>query len=494
MTETARRHPTGTPPSTTDAKAAALRTWMASRRSLVVAYSGGVDSALVATFAHDVLGDSAVAVTAESESYPEQHRVMALDVASAIGFRHEFIRTHELDRPEYRANPTNRCYYCKHELFGCLTRLARDRGIDAVADGSNADDRGDYRPGREAAREFGVCSPLDELGFTKADIRAVAQARGIPTWAEPASACLSSRIPYFSDVTPEKLRTIEQAERVLRDLARQGHKLIFATSFGYLEPALRVGAEFPSVAFEQTGGYKTSANVNTYNARYYEARYLAGLLAGKTSKSGVAGYVAGFPVPEVIQGINAFTLGMRAVNPKASVKVVWLDTWFDPARERDAANALVNQGADILTNHSASSAVAQVAEERRVGLIAYQSDMRKFAPHAQLTAITHEWGGYYTRVAQQVLDGTWHVAPVWGGMKDGFVRLAPFGDRVPKDVAAFVAQRQAELIAGRLHPFGGRIVDSGGRVRQADGTMADARIESMDYLVEGVVGTLPARR
>ena len=218
MTDTARRHPPGTPPSTIDAKAAALRTWMASRRSLVVAYSGGVDSALVATFAHDVLGANAVAVTAESESYPEQHRVMALDVASAIGFRHEFIRTHELDRPEYRANPTNRCYYCKHELFGCLTRLARDRGIDAVADGSNADDRGDYRPGREAAREFGVCSPLDELGFTKADIRAVAQARGIPTWAEPASACLSSRIPYFSDVTPEKLRTIEQAERVLRDL------------------------------------------------------------------------------------------------------------------------------------------------------------------------------------------------------------------------------------------------------------------------------------
>ena len=284
------------------------------------------------------------------------------------------------------------------------------------------------------------------------------------------------------------------AERVLRDLARQGHKLIFATSFGYLEPALRVAADFPDVRFEQAGGYKTAPNLNTYNARYYEGRYLAGLLAGKVSKSGVAGYVAGFPVPEVIQGINAFTLGMRAVNPKASVKVVWLDTWFDPARERDAANALVNQGADILTNHSASSAVAQVAEERRVGLIAYQSDMRKFAPHAQLTAITHEWGGYYTRVAQQVLDGTWHVAPVWGGMKDGFVRLAPFGDRVPKDVAAFVAQRQAELIAGRLHPFGGRIVDSGGRVRQADGTMADARIESMDYLVEGVVGTLPARR
>jgi simple sugar transport system substrate-binding protein len=214
------------------------------------------------------------------------------------------------------------------------------------------------------------------------------------------------------------------------------------------------------------------------------------------SKSGVAGYVAGFPVPEVLQGINAFTLGMRAANPKASVKVVWLDTWFDPAREREAANTLVNQGADVLTNHSASTAVAQAAEERRVGLVAYQSDMRKLAPNAQLTAITHEWGGYYTRVAQQVIAGTWHIAPVWGGMKDGFVRLAPFGVGVPNDVAAYVAARQAELIAGRLYPFSGRIVDSSGRERQPTGTktMADAQIQAMDYFVEGVAGTLPKSR
>lgn len=283
------------------------------------------------------------------------------------------------------------------------------------------------------------------------------------------------------------------AERVLRDLARQGHKLIFATSFGYLEPALRVGAEFPGVAFEQTGGYKTAANVNTYNARYYEARWLAGLLAGKMSKSGIAGYVAGFPVPEVIQGINAFTLGMRAANPQASVKVVWLDTWFDPARERDAATALVNQGADVLTNHSGSTAVAQVAEERGVGLVAYQSDMRRLAPRAQWTAIVHQWGGYYTRVAQQVLAGSWRPIPVWGGMKDGFVRLAPFGAAVPADVAAAVRAREADLVAGRLHPFGGRILDNDGELRQTDGRMSDARIAGMNFLVAGVVGRLPAR-
>ena len=172
------------------------------------------------------------------------------------------------------------------------------------------------------------------------------------------------------------------AERVMRDLATQGHRLIFATSFGYLEPALRVAADFPGVKFEHAGGYKTAPNLNTYNARYYEARYLAGLVAGKASKTGIAGYVAGFPVPEVIQGINAFTLGMREANPKAQVKVLWLDTWFDPPKEREAALALIHQGADVLTNHSGSPAVAQTAEEMGVKLVAYQSDMSRHAPHA----------------------------------------------------------------------------------------------------------------
>ena len=301
--------------------------------------------------------------------------------------------------------------------------------------------------------------------------------------------------PRVRTTVVESVAEGPDAERVMRDLAQQGHRLIFATSFGYLEPALRVAAEFPGVVFEQTGGYKTAANVNTYNARYYEARYLAGLLAGKMSASGVAGYVAGFPVPEVIQGINAFTLGMRAANPRATVKLVWLDAWFDPARERDAATALVNQGADVLTNHSGSTAVAQVAEERRVGFVAYQSDMRAMAPRAQWTAIVHQWGGYYTKVAEQVLQGRWRATPVWGGMKDGFVRLAPFGAAVPADVAAFVRAREADLVAGRLRPFAGRIVDNAGRERQPAGAeaMPDARLQTMDFLVQGVVGTLPAR-
>jgi pyridinium-3,5-biscarboxylic acid mononucleotide sulfurtransferase len=186
--------------------------------SLIVAYSGGVDSAYLAYAAHRALGASALAVTADSPSYPERHRAIALRLAREFGFNHLVIHTAEMARPEYRANPANRCYYCKHELYTHLTTIATERGIPVIADGSNADDRGDYRPGRQAAREFGVHSPLDEAGLTKNEIRELSRRAGLPTWDEPASACLSSRIPYFSEVTDEKLRMIERAENVLRDL------------------------------------------------------------------------------------------------------------------------------------------------------------------------------------------------------------------------------------------------------------------------------------
>ena len=199
-------------------KEAALHRALANFPSVIVAYSGGVDSALLAHAATQVLGGAALCVTADSPSYPERHRRMAIDLARQFGFNHEFIRTAEMERPEYRANPANRCYYCKQELYTHLSAVARERGIPVIADGSNADDRGDYRPGRQAAREFGVRSPLDEVGLTKAEIRELSRRAGLPTWDEPASACLSSRIPYFSEVTDEKLRMIERAENVLRDL------------------------------------------------------------------------------------------------------------------------------------------------------------------------------------------------------------------------------------------------------------------------------------
>ena len=186
--------------------------------SLVVAYSGGVDSAYLAWAAHRILGGRALAVTADSPSYPARHREMAIAIASTFELRHEIIHTHEFERPEYRANNPDRCFHCKHELYTALSSLARQRGFDAIADGSNADDRGDYRPGRNAARQFGVISPLDEAGLTKDDIRALSHEAGLPSWDEPASACLSSRIPYFSEVTEDKLRVIEQAEEAVRQL------------------------------------------------------------------------------------------------------------------------------------------------------------------------------------------------------------------------------------------------------------------------------------
>ena len=201
-----------------ESKTSRLDDLLSSVDSIIVAFSGGVDSTYLAWAASQVLGDSALCITADSPSYPDHHRRLALDVARRFGLRHEMIRTHELERPLYRANPANRCYYCKHELYTTLSHIARERGITTIADGSNADDRDDYRPGRQAAREFGVRSPLDEVGLTKSDIRALSHQAGLPTWNEPASACLSSRIPYHSEVTDEKLRMIERAETAVRAL------------------------------------------------------------------------------------------------------------------------------------------------------------------------------------------------------------------------------------------------------------------------------------
>ena len=208
----------GTPAQALPDRELRLDALIESLAPVVVAFSGGVDSAYLACVAARVLGAGALAVTADSPSYPDHHRQMALDTAASFSLQHEFIRTGELDRPEYRANDADRCYHCKHELFTRLTALAASRAFRTVVDGCNADDRGDYRPGRRAAREFGVRSPLDEVGLTKADIRELARRAGLPVWDEPASACLSSRIPYYSEVTDEKLRTIEQAEAALRAL------------------------------------------------------------------------------------------------------------------------------------------------------------------------------------------------------------------------------------------------------------------------------------
>lgn len=279
------------------------------------------------------------------------------------------------------------------------------------------------------------------------------------------------------------------AERVLRDLVATGHKLIFTPSFGYMEPTLKVAKDFPEVKFESITGYKTAPNVATANARYYEGRYLAGIAAGRMSKSHVAGYVAGFPIPEVLQGINAFTLGMRSVDPQAQVKVVWLNTWFDPGKERDAAMALMDQGADVLAFHTGSTAVMAAAQERGKFAVAYHSDMRKVAPDAQLVAVTHQWGDYYKQRTQAALDGSWKTGNVWGGVKDGMIRVDAFGSKVPKSVQDEVMARQKDIAAGKLLPFAGPIADNEGKAVIAKGqSLSDEQILGMKFLVSGVQG------
>jgi simple sugar transport system substrate-binding protein len=279
------------------------------------------------------------------------------------------------------------------------------------------------------------------------------------------------------------------AERVIRDLAQQGNKLIFTPSFGYMEPTLKVAKDFPEVRFESITGYRTAPNVSTANARYYEGRYLAGIVAGRMTKSNVAGYVAGFPIPEVLQGINAFTLGMRSVNPKAQVKVVWLNEWFDPARERDAAITLFGENADVVAFHTASDAVMRAAQERGKMAVAYHSDMRQVAPDAQIAAVTHHWGEYYVRRTRAVLDGTWKSGNVWGGVRERMIRIEGFGPRVPPSVRSEALARQQDIASGKLKPFAGPITDNEGKVVIPAGqSLSDEQILKMDYLVQGVVG------
>ena len=283
------------------------------------------------------------------------------------------------------------------------------------------------------------------------------------------------------------------AERVIRDLAMQGNQIIFTPSFGYMEPTLKVAREFPNVKFESVTGYKTAPNVAASNARYYEGRYLAGIAAGRLATQ--AGYVAGFPIPEVIQGINAFTLGMRSVNPQATLRVVFLGEWFNPAREREAAMTLMNQGAEVLAFHTGSNAVMVAAQERGKLAVAYHSDMRKVAPDAQVAAVTHQWGDYYTRRVKAVLDGSWKSTQIWGGVREGMIRVDSFGSKVPVAVQNEVLAHQKDMAAGKLAVFSGGkagVKDNEGKTAIAAGqALDDGAILGMNWLVEGVLTRLP---
>lgn len=281
------------------------------------------------------------------------------------------------------------------------------------------------------------------------------------------------------------------SERVMLNMARKGYDVIFATSFGYMDPMLKVAKRFPDLTFMHCSGFKLAPNMGNYFGRMYQARYLSGMVAGAMTKSKILGYVAAFPIPEVIRGINAFTLGAQAMNPEVQVRVVWTKTWYDPATEKEAAKSLLDVGADVIAQHQDSPGPQEAAQERGVYSVGYNSDMSAFAPKAHLTAPVWNWGPFYRQVIQKVRSGEWKSEATWGGMKEGIVQLAPFGSMVPQTVRQEVISKRKDILGGRTALFDGPIKDQNGNIQIPAGRSAtDEELLGMKYFVEGVVGTL----
>lgn len=281
------------------------------------------------------------------------------------------------------------------------------------------------------------------------------------------------------------------AERVIRNMAKGGYDLVFTTSFGYMNPTVKVAKQFPQVTFEHATGYKQDKNLGTYLARTYEGRYVGGFLAAKMTKTKKVGYVASFPIPEVIRDINAIQLALDKYNPGSEVKVVWVNSWFDPGKESDAANALIDQGVDVIFQHTDSPAPIQTAERRGVYAVGYASDMAHFGPKAVLTSIVNNWGPHYVKSAQAVIDGSWAPQDYWGGLAEDTVQL-PISDLVPAEVKTEAEAIIASIRSGAFHPFTGPIKDQSGAVRIAEGQSAsNADLASMDYYVQSVKAELP---
>jgi len=281
------------------------------------------------------------------------------------------------------------------------------------------------------------------------------------------------------------------ASRVIRQYAQEGYNMIFTTSFGYMDPTVEVAAEFPDVYFEHCSGYKTADNLSTYFGKMYQPRYLSGLVAGSMTESNIVGYVAAFPIPEVTRGINAFTIGVRKVNPDAVVKVIWTSTWYNPTQEREAAVALLDAGADIIAQHQDTTEPQKAAMERGKLSIGYDSDMGSFVGETVLTSPIWNWGAYYTRIVGEAMDGTWKSEQYWGGLKEGVVELAEMSPLVPADVVANVEAEAGKIISGSWDVFYGPLYDQDGNLLAAEGEEIDAgTLLSQSFFVQGVDGKL----
>lgn len=282
------------------------------------------------------------------------------------------------------------------------------------------------------------------------------------------------------------------AERVIQQLAQKGHNVIFTTSFGYMNPTLKVARRFPKIRFEHSTGFKRSRNVSTYNIRFYEGRYVAGIIAGKMTKTNTIGYIASFPIPEVIMGINAAYLGAKSVNPDVKFKIVWVSTWFDPGKEADAAKALTDQSADVLFQHTDSPAAMKLAEQKGIFAIGQASDMHSFGPTAQLTALVNNWGPYYVSRVKAALDGSWKSQDTWGGIKAGMLQFAKWNDKIPADVVKLAEAARDDISSGKLHPFTGPLnKQDGSAFLKAGESIADKDLAGMNFYVQGIEGTLP---
>lgn len=326
---------------------------------------------------------------------------------------------------------------------------------------------------------FVYVSPIGDAGWTyqhELGRRAVEAALG-----DQVSTRYVESVPEGAD-----------AERVINRMAGSGTDVIFATSFGYMEPTLKAAARHPDRIFEHATGYKTADNMGNYLPRFYEGRYLGGMAAGTVSKNNVIGYVAAFPIPEVVRGINAFTRGARSVNPDVSVKVIWVNSWYDPGKEREAAETLLAQGADVVTHHTDSPAAVQAAQERGKFAVGYHSDMKRFGEDAQVAAVIHKWEDFYVKRVREVLAGTWTARAVWEGIGQGMVDVVLYDELVGDEAAAMIRAKRDEIAAGTFHPFEGPVVTNEGvEVAAAGATLSDEELQAMNYYVMGVEGSVP---
>lgn len=303
---------------------------------------------------------------------------------------------------------------------------------------------------------------------------------------------LVEKMPDVQTTIIESVPEGADSERVITQLAEQGNKIIFTTSFGYMDPTINVAKKYPGITFVHCSGFKTAPNVGTYFGRIYQARYLTGIAAGKQTKSNTIGYVAAFPIPEVVRGINAFTQGVRSVNPDAKVKVVWTNTWYDPAKEKQAALTLLDSGVDVIAQHQDTPGPMQAAQEKGKFGVGYNTDMSKMAPKAVLTSAVWNWGPYYVKVVDSVKKGTWKPEQYWGPINDDVVALAPYGPMVTDETKKLIEDAKKKIISKEFDVFHGPIKDQTGQVKIPAGQkMSDADMLSFNWFVEGVDGTIP---